>query len=121
MRVQFDARSWHDQCSDSLAPAFVRQAHHRDLGHARQSGDHIFQFAREDVETAADDHVLLPVDDVKIAVGIEAAHVARVQPTACKCDGGFLGPLPVASHHMRPAHTDLADIAGGHGPQLFVQ
>jgi hypothetical protein len=44
----------------------------------------ILHIAREDVEATADDEVLLPVQHVQIAVGIEAADIAGVQPAAAQ-------------------------------------
>ena len=66
-----------------------------------------------DVGAAADDQVLLAIDDVEVALGIDGRHVAAEcsQPFA---DGlrGLLRIVPVASHHLGAAEHDLADLAG---------
>ena len=43
-----------------------------------------------DVEPTADDHVLLPVDDVEEAVGVAECHVAGQKPPVTQCRGGLL-------------------------------
>jgi hypothetical protein len=40
----------------------------------------LLDLARVDVVAAADDHVLLAVDDEEVAVLVDAGHVARVEP-----------------------------------------
>ena len=44
----------------------------------------LLDFARVDVVAAADDHLLEPVDDLDVAVGVLAAEVAGVQPAVAK-------------------------------------
>lgn len=45
------------------------------------SQDHLFEFARVDLEPTTDDHVLRPVDEVVIAIFVAAADVTvRNQP-----------------------------------------
>jgi hypothetical protein len=67
-----------------------------------------------DVETAGDDHVLCPIDQIQKALGIHPGHVSRVQPAS----GEGPGPVQVTRHQQRPAHAKLAEcgyivIAGG--------
>ena len=50
-----------------LAPAFVRDADHGQLGHGRVHGERVLDLGAVDVLAAGDDHVLLAVDDVKEA------------------------------------------------------
>ena len=47
----------------------------------RMRRDDVFDLAREHVEAAGHDHVLLPVDDVQVALVVEAADVSGVKPT----------------------------------------
>ena len=57
----------HDESGDSLAPFVVGHADHgdhRDIGDVRQ---HVLDLARKDVESAADDHVLLAVENEHVA------------------------------------------------------
>ena len=97
-----------------LAPALIGHAdhaHHADRG---QLGDGVFHLGRVDVFAAADDHVLDAVHHVDEAVGVHAAAVAGVHPAVLHSRGGLPGLVPVAGHHQRAAHGDLAHRAVGH-------
>ena len=82
--------------------------------HRRMLVEHLLDLARVDVVAAADDHVLLAVDDEVVAVGIDAADVAGVEPTV-RVDrlGRRVGALPVALHDIVAADGDLAGVARG--------
>ena len=73
--------------------------------------EHLLDLARVDVVAAADDQVLLAVDDVEVAVLVGAGHVAAVEPAAAHRLRGRLGLLPVALHDVVAADQDLADLA----------
>jgi hypothetical protein len=73
--------------------------------------EHLLDLPGVDVVAAPDDQVLLAVHDVEIALGVDPAHVAAVEPAVADRLGGGLGPLPVALHHVRPLDHDLAHIA----------
>ena len=66
-----------------------------------------------DVLAAADDHVLLAVDDVVEAGLVAIAEVAGAEPAAAERRLGGLGIVPVAGDDVRPADPDLADLALG--------
>jgi len=67
-----------------------------------------------DVLATADDHVLDPVDDPQVAVGVEDADITGVQPAVAERVGGRLGPVQVALHHVRPLDHDLATLLRRH-------
>ena len=54
------------------------------------------------------DEVLLAVGDLDVAVGIDQADVAGVQPAVLDRRGGCRLVVPVAGHHQLAAHQDLA-------------
>ncbi len=58
-----------------------------------------------------DHHVLGPVDDVQVAVVVEAADVAGVQPVARQRFGGLVGQILVPGHHQRTPSADLPRTA----------
>jgi len=62
---------------------------------------------RVDVLAAGDDQVVAPVDDVEVALRVEAAEVAGPQPGALLA--GRL--VDVTGADRRPAGQDLADLA----------
>ena len=72
-------RTTHDG-ADLLAESLVGHADDRGLGHVGVLVERGFDLGRVDVLAAADDDVLQPVDDVEVAVGVEAAEVAGVEP-----------------------------------------
>ena len=73
---------------------------------------HVLDVARIDVEAAANDEVLDAVNDVEVAVVIEVADVAGVQPAVTHRRRGRLRTVPVAGHEHRSADADLAVLAG---------
>src|SRR5262249_8812410 len=68
--------------------------------------------ARRDVLAAADDHLLLAIDDVEVPLGIHVADVARVQKAAAQGGFGLLRQPVIAEHDAGPAHHDLAALVG---------
>ncbi len=92
--------------------------HHRvgDVGRELQV---VLQLAGRDVLAAGrDDDVLHPVGDVEVAVVVDEADVAGVQP-AVGVDrlGRLLGLVQVAHEDVRPAHQDLAGAFGRCAPR----
>jgi hypothetical protein len=71
----------------------------------------LLDLARVDVVAAADDHVLLAVDDVQVPVVVGARDVAGVEPAAPLDVGRRVVAAPVAGHDRRPAHDELAGRA----------
>src|SRR6266542_2505437 len=81
--------------------SLIRRTDHgglEDRGMAVQDGLDLLGI---DVLAAADDHVLDPVDDPQVAVGVEDADVAGVQPAVAERVGGRLWPVQVPLHHVR--------------------
>src|SRR5215203_3520341 len=103
---------------DRLAAVGVGDADDGGLHHGRVLVEHALDLRRVDVEAAHDNHVLLALDDVGVAVLIHARHVARVEPRAPvgvrpQRDGRLVGPVPVALHHLRAGDAQLALFADG--------
>ena len=69
-----------DDGLDLFAVALVGDADHRGLDDGFVLVEHFLDLARIDVEAAAQDHVLLAVDDPIAAVVVAVADVARVEP-----------------------------------------
>src|SRR3954451_17699311 len=70
----------------------------------------LLDLARVDVVAAADDQLLLAVDEEQIALFVEAADIAGRQPAVGvdRVARRFV-IVPVAGDHGRPAELDLAD------------
>src|SRR6202051_228516 len=63
---------------------------------------------------ATDDHVLGPVDDVDESLLVDAGHVAGVEPAPGEGEGGVLGSVPVATHHVGALDPKLTRPFGIH-------
>src|SRR6266480_4818581 len=88
-----------DDGGDGLAPAVVGDADDGGGGDVGVGGQHVLHFLGIDVEPAADDHVVLAIDDIDVAVVVAPGHVPGVDPPVPDDFGGEFGPLPVAAHH----------------------
>ena len=71
----------------------VGNADHRHVGDRRMAEQRVLDFGRIDVLAAGDDHVLHAVVDVEVAVRVEIAGVAGVEPAvadgACAVASGW--------------------------------
>ncbi|GBD28291.1 hypothetical protein HRbin31_00306 [bacterium HR31] len=82
---------------------------------------HRLHLHRGDVLAAADDDVLLPVDDLEVAVRVHHRQVPGVEPPAReRLRGGLRIPV-VAVHDGGPPHHDLPHLAAvpRHGGQVL--
>src|SRR4026209_3006249 len=72
--------------------------------------DHLLHLTRVDVEAAAYDQILDSINDKKITISVQIAHLPRVQPSAQKSIDVFFRPVGVAQHHLRSAHADFTTL-----------
>ncbi|HEU0221231.1 MAG TPA: hypothetical protein VFR34_03325 [Paracoccaceae bacterium] len=105
------ARLRHDDGVHGLAPMEMRDADDGALGDGGMQADGVLDLDGTDVFAARDDHVLDAVLDEDIADLVEAAGIAGRHPAAAQGRGRRGGLAPIALHHHRPAHGDLADLA----------
>ena len=73
------ARGADDEEPDRLARPFVRLPDAGAFSHTRAGGSDRLDLVRIDVEAGDDDHVLLAIDDLEIALGVEDADVAGAE------------------------------------------
>ncbi|MCS6763972.1 MAG: hypothetical protein MO853_08470 [Candidatus Protistobacter heckmanni] len=78
----------------------------------------LLDFLGVDVEAPGKHHVLLAVDDVEIAVDVEARHVARLDPAVDDGRGGGVWTVVIAAHGGEAAghaaaHQQFAGLAHG--------
>ncbi len=83
-----------DEGLGRLAAVIVGNADHDHFLHRGMGVDRLLDHLRIDVEAAGDDHVLLAVDQIEIAVGVHVADVAGQKAVA---DEGFRGFLAACS------------------------
>src|SRR5262245_52424822 len=105
-----------------LAPLLVRQPDDRHLHHRRVAQQDALDLQRGDVLAAADDHVLDPVTDLRVAVRVQHSGIAGVEPAVAHRPLGRLGVVVVAVHHHVAAHHDLAErlAVRGHLHALLI-
>ena len=110
-----------DEGLGRLAAIGVGDADHDHFLHRGMLVDRLLDHLRIDVEAAGDDHVLLAVDQIEIAVLVHVADVAGEKPVADESLGGFLRPVPVALGDVRPLDADFADFARRQHLRRIVQ
>src|SRR3546814_14088075 len=76
--------------------------------------DDVLDFARVDVEAAADDHVPGAIDDAQEAIGIAHRDIAAVQPATGKRLRSQFRVVAIAVSDNRPANADLDGLSTGH-------
>src|SRR5712691_21235 len=109
-RIEFvGARLAHHVGDDDLAPFGVRPADHRHFADFFVREQNFLDLTRIDVGAAGNDHVLGAVLQREVALGVEDADVAGVQPAAVKRRLARLRIFPIARHH----HVDLAQNFAG--------
>src|SRR5690349_1223718 len=80
--AQLRVRLLHNQCLWNLAPFVAGHRNHNSFVNRWVRGQHLFDFERRDVLAAADDDVLLPIDDQHVVVGIDRREIAGMEPSA---------------------------------------
>src|SRR5271166_2450057 len=84
--------------TDLLAEFVMQDPDHGNLGDRRVLIQDLLDLARIDIEPAADDHVLLPVDNVEVAILVDSAEVTGAEPAAGNRRGRRLRLTPVPLH-----------------------
>src|SRR6266508_5309327 len=107
-RVELRRARLADHVGDhDLAPFAVGPPDHRGLAHLGVLQQHLLDLARIDIGAARDDQVLGAVLEREIAVGIEDADIAGVQPAAAQGLCTRIRVFPVAGHDHIAAAKDL--------------
>ena len=89
----------------------MRHGEGDDLRHRRMIHQHLVDLERRDLLAAAIDDLLQPAGDAQIAVLVEHALVAGVEPAMGEGRGVGVGVVLVARRHVRSANDDLAGLA----------
>src|SRR6266436_2702050 len=94
-----------------LTPLLIGHSNNGALPDLRQRHDSPFDFPAIYVEPAADDHVLLAIDDIDVPVLVHIANVTGVVPAVRPdlCSG--LGQVVIPARHQRSARHDLSALA----------
>ncbi len=82
---------------------------HRGVAHARLLLQHALHVLGKNVEPLRrHDHFLLAAQDAQLAVVLQLADIAGVEPAVFKGARGLLGMLEIAGGHVLAAHQDFA-------------
>ena len=81
------------------------------LVNLRQRHDRGLDFGTVDIEAPGNDHVLLPVHDVDVAVFIQVADIPRMVPAMCADFRRRLRHLVIARANQGSADNDLSPLA----------
>ena len=115
LRVEPGIRRCGDDRLDGRAENRVGYAHDRDLANAGEPIDRVLHFPRAHLLAAALDDVVLARDEIQIAVIIRPEEIAGVQHSLPGIWAGAQHAIargrivPIALHHVRAAHDELAD------------
>src|ERR1019366_5021435 len=109
----------HDHGGHVLAQHWVRDSHHGGLDDVGMLEQHGLDVAGVDVVATPDDDVLLPPDDVEVAVLVEARQVSAVEPAVLPGPGGGLVVSVVLALAALHAQDGLAHFAGGQAVALL--
>ena len=104
-RVDGRARREHDERLADFTEPLVGHADDGDLRDARVAQHEVLDLGRVRVEPTDDEHVLDAADDAQVAVGVERAEVAGVQPTVgVDRSRGRVRVVEIAAHHGLASH-----------------
>ena len=106
----------HDRRHHPLAPLDVGDADDGGRLDGRVLDEHGLDLAGREVLAAADDHVVEPPVHEQVALVVEAAAVAGVEPAVV----GAAIDAEVLARHLLAAHPDLAELAVGHRVALGI-
>src|ERR1700693_6348590 len=106
---QLAARFAHDDGGDRLDPPWIRSSDDGYLGDFRDLIQRFFYLATCHVFAAGFYHVLLPVDDGQVPVGINDAKIAAVEPAPSEGLARFFIIIEIPGCQLRRTMNDLAD------------
>ena len=87
----------------------VRQADDGGIHDRRMAVQNLLDLDAVDVLAAADQHVLLAIDDVEEALLVDLREIAGLEPVVLEGFLRRLGLVPVTTHDIGPTHPQFAD------------
>ena len=112
---RFGVRLQLDDGRHALAPVRVLQSEHDGVGDRGVLVENVFDLARVDILTAADDHVLEAAGHGDVAARVHLAEVTGVQPAVGVDRGGRrLGHVQVLDHPLVATCADLTFATDRH-------
>ena len=103
-----------------LAPLRIGSADHRRHFDSGMSVKYFLDIVREYVLATADDHVLLAIDDVEVALLVEATHVSQGEEPAFSCLRRRLRIVEIFPDDRRATDMDFSDLAVRNNISILV-
>src|SRR5207249_5913145 len=121
-------RAEHDPRLDHFPFGLVCDTSHTDFGNRRVVREHFLDLARPHLESARLDQILLAIDDEQIAIFVEVAQIAGMEPAprAALVDvvaehaDGLVGSVPVADHQLRRGKGNFTNLPRWQDARAFV-
>src|SRR3989304_157580 len=98
----------------------IGNANHHRFGHGRMGRQHLLDLSRIHVETANDDQILLPVDNVEVSIVIAAAEISGAEPSVLQDLPGGVRPVEIPQHDVRTPGDDLSHRSIGDLSPLLI-
>ena len=120
--LDVDRLAWpqHDLGVDILTAVRIGDADDGGHQHARVGAQRRLDLRRVDVAVVAADRVLDAIEDVDVAIGVDAPEVAGFPVAVAEFLGGLLGGVQVAEADRARPHPDLAVLAVRHRPAVAI-
>src|SRR6266852_1171904 len=94
-----------------FAPLRIGYAEDGYFTNGGMSVDHCFHLSRINVLTAGDNHVLEPVEDVKISHSVLLADISRSKESVVKRFSRFFRIVPIATHDVGASYDQFACLS----------
>lgn len=110
LRVQIGV-AFDDDDLDRFAGVRIGQTNCADFQDAGMQAYDVFDLVGKYLEAGYDDKILDAIDDANETVLVDGRHVAGAQESIGSHDlVGLVRTLPIALHHLRAAHAQLAGL-----------
>ncbi len=106
-------RAQDDERHRDFPPSFIGTADHCCFEHRVVLVEDALYFRARNVLAPRDDHVLQPIDYVKVAVVVADADVPGVEPAPGEDRRGRVRVPPITLEHLRATHDDLPTSPAG--------
>src|SRR5581483_2601893 len=109
-----------DPRAEFLTVLLVRNSEDLDISDGRMTKQILLDFAREEILSAPNDHILDSPNDLQIARVVEYPEVSGMHPTVFDSVRGLFGFIPVSQHNRVATHADLPMFVALYDGATFI-
>src|SRR6266851_4716728 len=109
---ELHARLQHDACCHYFSPLRIWYAENCHLPHSWMVENNGLNLTAIHIFAACDDHVLLPVKQIKESIAVLIANVSSAKEAISEGGTRFPFVVPVSTHHVRTARHQLTSFTG---------